>query len=494
MKSLIICLFLICSTAIATPFTYDHDVGCTQVISPPEGYFEWGWCDVVGNIHNFGTAPETFEVRAIVYDTTNWSILFDQTTTVTDLPPGAGTVVNFGTCFFLLLQYFYIEIYTTLAGDENPANDTSSIHSRTAHILGDIIYELDVEAICNDNQLLGLECDGERFYITGGNNGVDPNKVYVVDTSGTLLLTVDQPPHCTGWGWRDLAWDFVYTGPDRIDTLYASGDPNIDYFGIDFITGSLVYHHFSPGAEDPNRALAYRQDSAWFYAANFTSPCYRFGKSGGIMVVPNTYAMYGAAYDYHSHMANQYVWWHSQDDPGTGFDCQISQMDPYDMSFLGVPFGFSLPAALTDAVAGGLCYVEGFGGWWPGIDVLFALLQGTPHDYIVGIYLRGYIGIDDDSTSSKLKSSGFTATMPTMTRDYTTFTYTTHTPGFVSLEIYDCVGRLVRILAQGHDQAGLKAIHWNGMDEHNSRVPSGCYFVKLTAGDKVHVKKIILLK
>jgi hypothetical protein len=227
-------------------------------------------------------------------------------------------------------MYFYTEIYTMLAGDEDPSNDTSAIYSWTALGLGDVIFELDAQAVVNDNQLLGIEFDGERFYFTGGGNAADPNKVYVVDTTATLLYALDQPAHSTGWGWRDIAWDDVYVGPDRIDTLYASVNTNVDKFSIDLTGGILTYHGFSPGAQNPNRALAYYPDSGWFYTANFSSNCYKFNKTGVILQsVPNTYAMYGAAYDGET-ASGPNVWWHSQDDPGTGFVSDQPDGSVYD--------------------------------------------------------------------------------------------------------------------------------------------------------------------
>jgi hypothetical protein len=478
------------------PLVPYHDVGCTQVVSPPEGYITTGNYDVIGQIHNFGTVPETFDVRAVVYDTANWWILFDQVATLTDFPAGADTTIDFGVYNFGPWQCFYTEIYTALVDDENHTNDTSSIHSRTAHIIGDIIFEMDIGAICNDNQLLGIQYDGQRFYITGGNNGVDPNKIYVVDTNGTLLLTLDQPAHCTGWGWHDLAWDWVYTGPDRIDTLYASVNSQVDCFSISFNTNSLIYHGDFPGAQSPNRALAYSFDSMWFYTANFTSDCWRFGKSGGFMHVPNTYSMYGAAYDHNPNVggADQYVWWHSWDDPGTGFLCQISKMDPSTMSFIDQPFGYTLPAALTDARAGGLCYYDYYGGGWPGIEVLFALLQGTPHDYIVGIYLRGWIGIEDKPDASEPLMFGFAPTSATIAKGTVPIAYSTNRPGKLTLKVYNTAGRLVCTLIDGYEQAGRRMVYWDGKDDCQRNVPSGVYLLHLEADNKIDIHKLVLIK
>jgi hypothetical protein len=308
-----------------------------------------------------------------------------------------------------------------------------------------------------------------------------------VDTAGTLLWTLDQPAHSTGWGWRDLAWDDVYAGPDRIDTLYASVDPNVDYFSIDLSGGTLQYHGATPGAQSPNRALAYYPDSGWFYTANFSSDCYKFNKAGVILQnVANTYAHYGSAYD----PEGPFVWWHSQDDPGTGFLCQISQMDPYTMAWVGSPFGFTLPAALTDAVAGGLCFYSGFRG----MDVLFAMLQGTPVDYVVGLYVRDFTGIEGKPGVELPSAFGFAPSMATVTRGHMPIAYTTNAPSHVSLKVYDGMGRLVQTLVNAHQTAGEKSVYWNNKDLNNRTVANGVYFLKLEAANQTAVHKLILLK
>ena len=191
-------------------------------------------------------------------------------------------------------------------------------------LLGQIIFEMDVETPTGDNSLFGVEFDGSYFYLTGGNNGIDPNKVYVVDTTGILIWTMDQPAHSTGWGWRDLAWDDVYSGPDRIDTLYASVSANVDAFSIDLTTGILIYHISYPGQQSPNRALAWMPDSAWFWTASWMSSVYWFDKFGNAGSAPNTWSMWGAAFDTDPEDGG-WVWWQSRDDAGFGWLGQIEQ-------------------------------------------------------------------------------------------------------------------------------------------------------------------------
>ena len=59
----------------------------------------------------------------------------------------------------------------------------------------------------------------------------------------------------------------------------------------------------------------------------------------------------------------------------------------------------------------------------------------------------------------------------------------------VNLKIYDVMGREVAVLVNGRQQAGTYEVNFNA-----ASLASGTYFYKLTAGDFVSVKKMILLK
>ena len=367
-----------------------HDVGVAAVMSPPEGPVGTGDYDVIGNIHNYGSNPETFDVTANVYDTTDaWNLIFTEIITLTDFAAGDDTTHNFGTVNFAVDKVFYTEIYTQLI-DDDPGNDTASIYSRTALGLGDVVFEMDVETPTGCNRLLGVEFDGTYFYVTGA-CATPGNSVYVIDTLGNLVWAPLQNTS-TLWGWRDIAWDDVHTGTDRIDTLYASDENSLVKFGIDLTSGTLTNYGTIAGPVLPCRGLAWKGDNSWFFTANWSSPVFKFSKTNPkIDSTLNTYSIYGSAYDTDT-LEGGWVWWHSQDDPGTGFSCQIEQFDPLTMSFTGDTFGY-VPTILTGGSAGGLCFYEDFRG----MDVLFALVQGDPVDAIIGIFVRweGPSGIDE---------------------------------------------------------------------------------------------------
>ena len=71
----------------------------------------------------------------------------------------------------------------------------------------------------------------------------------------------------------------------------------------------------------------------------------------------------------------------------------------------------------------------------------------------------------------------------------TTIRYTLSKTDFVSLVIYDIRGEEVERLIEGEQPEGTRTVRWNA-----SRMASGVYFYRLTAGDFVQTRKMILIR
>ena len=61
--------------------------------------------------------------------------------------------------------------------------------------------------------------------------------------------------------------------------------------------------------------------------------------------------------------------------------------------------------------------------------------------------------------------------------------------GFVSLKVYDIIGKEVQTLINKNLSAGNYKIEFEGSD-----LPGGVYFYKLSAGDINETKRMIILK
>jgi ribosomal protein L27 len=76
----------------------------------------------------------------------------------------------------------------------------------------------------------------------------------------------------------------------------------------------------------------------------------------------------------------------------------------------------------------------------------------------------------------------------------TSIRFAVREPGFVSLEVYNVIGQRIRLLVGGEMGAGEYAVTWDGSDDDGSEVASGIYFYRISAGDFVQCRKMILLK
>ena len=67
-------------------------------------------------------------------------------------------------------------------------------------------------------------------------------------------------------------------------------------------------------------------------------------------------------------------------------------------------------------------------------------------------------------------------------------------PGRVELAIYSVLGRSIRTLAAGRFEPGEHSVTWDGRSDAGTRVPSGVYFCRLSAGKIGLTQKVLLLR
>lgn len=65
---------------------------------------------------------------------------------------------------------------------------------------------------------------------------------------------------------------------------------------------------------------------------------------------------------------------------------------------------------------------------------------------------------------------------------------------FVSLKIYDVLGREIKTLVKQEQASGVYQVNWNGDDQLGNKVSTGIYFYRIDAGDFVQTKKMLLIK
>jgi len=76
----------------------------------------------------------------------------------------------------------------------------------------------------------------------------------------------------------------------------------------------------------------------------------------------------------------------------------------------------------------------------------------------------------------------------------TTIAFSIKESGHVSLRIYDAAGRLVTTLVDESRPAGSYSTEWNGCRPDGTQAASGVYFYRLTAGEFIQTRKMVLLR
>ena len=66
--------------------------------------------------------------------------------------------------------------------------------------------------------------------------------------------------------------------------------------------------------------------------------------------------------------------------------------------------------------------------------------------------------------------------------------------GNVNLEIFNVLGQKVATLYNSSLSAGSHSFSWNSLGDNNQQVSTGMYFYRLTVGDQVATKKMVMIK
>jgi arabinogalactan endo-1,4-beta-galactosidase len=76
----------------------------------------------------------------------------------------------------------------------------------------------------------------------------------------------------------------------------------------------------------------------------------------------------------------------------------------------------------------------------------------------------------------------------------TTLRYVLSKRSQVRLAVYNLLGQKIATLVNQEQNAGTHSVAWNAQDDHNQKVGSGVYFLKMQAGSFSQVKKMLLMK
>ena len=128
-----------------------------------------------------------------------------------------------------------------------------------------------------------------------------------------------------------------------------------------------------------------------------------------------------------------------------------------------------------------------------------------------GNYIYNVVTVYDGGWESEMSNNAFvmhtdaiellkpvatelTGNYPNPFNPTTTISFSTKEAGFVSINIYNMKGQLVKKLVEGNLEAAYHNILWDGRDDSNKTVSSGIYFYKMKTINYTATQKMILMK
>jgi len=158
-------------------------------------------------------------------------------------------------------------------------------------------------------------------------------------------------------------------------------------------------------------------------------------------------------------------------------------------------YGFDIERSIDKTNWGKIGFVAGHGNSNTPVDYSFAdnstIPAGTIYYRLKQVDVDGkfeyssIIGLTHSVPSKAILSQNY----PNPFNPTSTIEYSIPGNSFVTLKIYDALGREVATLINGKQNAGMHSVNFNG-----ERLASGIYFYVLTTGNSVISKKMNLLK
>ncbi|MCF7809782.1 carboxypeptidase-like regulatory domain-containing protein, partial [bacterium] len=128
----------------------------------------------------------------------------------------------------------------------------------------------EIQDACGDDMLAGAVFAEDRFFISGGNNGNNPNKIYVLNTDMEVVNEFDQFVD-DRYGMRDLAYDGELIWGAVEGTFYG------------FTTAGDLEIEFSVDANLEGRALAWDPVDEVLLASDISTDIFAINRDGDVV-------------------------------------------------------------------------------------------------------------------------------------------------------------------------------------------------------------------
>lgn len=485
---------------------------------------------------NVGNNTETFSVNFVI-DSAG-TIVYNQSATLNNFPANTDTTVAFlnwtpgaGDGFT-----YNIRAFTVMAGDANPANDT--VYS-TAMIssVSNWIQRTDMPD--------GVECHAtaydpvhDKVYVFGGYHGDNTfyNYNYQFDPTANTWTQMTVIPVVNDWIDASYVRGKFYIFGGYGNSTVHNYNYQYDVTGNSWSTGTVM-----PIARIAGGQVIYN-DSLIYYLGGYNGS----GPSNNVQVY-NTYTnawttgtalpaadmMQGVAitgdtiwlvggysgtcynnlyYGVINPTTNETITWNTGAALAVPvFNNGATQMIHNGVWHLYIVGGFENAATIT---AHAWDYNVSTGAWSALPDYPFTVTrndilvsrQGHDEIYVAGgdnsagwtqtpqcWMLQWNQGAEEKPNTTPKTNFGLAPLMNPV-KGRITMAYTTPVAGNVSLKVYDGMGRLVKVLAQGVQPAGTKTVAWDAKDNAGRSLISGVYFIRLEANGQSASYKLVLVK
>ena len=387
---------------------------------------------------------------------------------------------------------------------------------------------IEAAEITGDDRLQGIEFAGNRFFITGGNNGEGRGLIHIFSRDGEYLESLDQFQD-SPWGIRDLAWD---------GELLWGGDENLIYCFTP--EGELVTRFEGP--LEVNRGITWDDELGLLWVCDITSDLFGIDREGNLLEridLSEDLHIYGLG-TYPEDSDHYPIYGFCKDGR---FDTQIIRIDPARSEWQ-VVIDYETPEELK---AGGMSIS---GCWNPVSWICAGVLQGrqdvldeivllhlssrtqwmdiepqtgevevgsaaevsvtfNSEDLLTNALLEGELHIehngrgdteiipvalrivDDESIRMRGEVTSapsvlFLEPHPNPFNSAVRLLYGLPGHSHVSVGIYDLSGRLIRTLIDGEQPAGWFSISWE-----DASISSGVYFVVAETQYDRRVRKLV---
>jgi hypothetical protein len=324
--------------------------------------------------------------------------------------------------------------------------------------------------------------------------GLDPAATNCIDPAlGESDLPPFPPP-----GVFDIRFDLAPYGCPNLSTWFDFRNAtSFPYTGS--IQHLLWWQVSQPGVSSINITYNLPPDQSMTIVDNITGTLLNLGPffGSGVAVIPNTYTAFGTKAYLNISYVNIPVELTSFSGSVVQDGILLNWTTATELNNQGFDIERSVVAQNWEKIG----YVPGFGTTTEPKSYSFLDQNVTSGIYTYRLKQLDFDGSFNYSPEVVVEVAdavpsdfGLFQNYPNPFNPVTTIQFQVPSASDVSIIIYDMLGKEVKSLFNAQVQPGKYTVEWNGTNNAGMKISSGSYIYRMTAGDFVDVKEMILLK